>query len=97
MLAYASREARRRDLRPATHTTTRCTRGELWRKGSYERQHPEGDRKSASDCDGDALLYRVKPRGPACHTARGAAFLPCSPAIEDENSPGSRTHSFQAR
>jgi phosphoribosyl-ATP pyrophosphohydrolase/phosphoribosyl-AMP cyclohydrolase len=26
------------------------------------------------DCDGDALLYRVEPRGPACHTGEESCF-----------------------
>jgi phosphoribosyl-ATP pyrophosphohydrolase/phosphoribosyl-AMP cyclohydrolase len=27
------------------------------------------------DCDGDALLYRVEPRGPACHTGEESCFF----------------------
>jgi phosphoribosyl-ATP pyrophosphohydrolase/phosphoribosyl-AMP cyclohydrolase len=28
------------------------------------------------DCDGDALLYRVRPGGPACHTGAESCFAP---------------------
>jgi phosphoribosyl-ATP pyrophosphohydrolase/phosphoribosyl-AMP cyclohydrolase len=27
------------------------------------------------DCDGDALLYRVEPAGPACHTGENSCFF----------------------
>jgi phosphoribosyl-ATP pyrophosphohydrolase/phosphoribosyl-AMP cyclohydrolase len=27
------------------------------------------------DCDGDALLYRVEPAGPACHTGESSCFF----------------------
>ena len=28
------------------------------------------------DCDGDALLYRVRPAGPVCHTGAESCFAP---------------------
>ena len=28
-----------------------------------------------ADCDGDTLLLRVKPSGPACHTGRPSCFF----------------------
>jgi len=42
------------------------------------------------DCDADALLLRVEPRGPACHTGHQSCFyrrLPGSPEIEDDSQP----------
>ena len=36
------------------------------------------------DCDGDALLVKVEPVGPTCHTGRGpASFLVWTPRRED--------------
>jgi phosphoribosyl-AMP cyclohydrolase / phosphoribosyl-ATP pyrophosphohydrolase len=39
------------------------------------------------DCDGDALLYRVEPRGPACHTGERSCFFTTLGGDEDESSP----------
>ena len=30
----------------------------------------------ASDCDGDTILMRVRPAGPACHTGAETCFGP---------------------
>jgi phosphoribosyl-ATP pyrophosphohydrolase/phosphoribosyl-AMP cyclohydrolase len=48
-------------------------RKELWHKGatSGNIQHVVEVRY---DCDGDALLVRVKPAGPACHTGERTCF-----------------------
>jgi phosphoribosyl-ATP pyrophosphohydrolase/phosphoribosyl-AMP cyclohydrolase len=49
------------------------SRKELWHKGatSGNIQHVVEVRY---DCDGDALLVRVKPAGPACHTGERTCF-----------------------
>jgi len=72
-LAYANREALKRTLATReTHLWSR-SRGELWRKGttSGNVQHVES---VSADCDADALLYRVHPAGPACHTGATTCF-----------------------
>ncbi len=33
-------------------------------------------RRLRDDCDGDALLLRVRPAGPACHTGSFSCFAP---------------------
>ena len=72
-LAYADREALRRTLAESTTWLYSRSRGELWRKGgtSGNVQRVLG---VDYDCDGDALLYRVVPAGPACHTGSASCF-----------------------
>jgi phosphoribosyl-ATP pyrophosphohydrolase/phosphoribosyl-AMP cyclohydrolase len=49
------------------------SRAELWHKGqtSGNAQRVVG---VDYDCDADALLYRVVPAGPACHTGSASCF-----------------------
>jgi phosphoribosyl-ATP pyrophosphohydrolase/phosphoribosyl-AMP cyclohydrolase len=72
-LAWANREALERTMATReTHLFSR-SRGELWRKGetSGNTQHVV---EVIADCDGDAVLYRVVPSGPACHTGADSCF-----------------------
>jgi phosphoribosyl-AMP cyclohydrolase / phosphoribosyl-ATP pyrophosphohydrolase len=73
-LAYANREAVERTLESGEAHYYSRSRGELWRKGatSGNTQRVVGVRV---DCDGDALLYRVLPNGPACHTGERSCFF----------------------
>jgi phosphoribosyl-AMP cyclohydrolase / phosphoribosyl-ATP pyrophosphohydrolase len=67
MLAFANREAiERTQATGRAHFWSR-SRGELWEKGATSGNTLELVDLRA-DCDGDALLYRVLPSGPACHT-----------------------------
>jgi len=73
-LAYMNVEALARTLETGeTHFWSR-SRNELWHKGatSGNTQRVEEVRL---DCDGDALLVRVRPAGPACHTGRVSCFF----------------------
>lgn len=67
MLAWANREAVERTLATGRAHFWSRSRGELWEKGATSGNTLELVDLRA-DCDGDALLYRVIPRGPACHT-----------------------------
>lgn len=49
------------------------SRGELWRKGATSGNvMPVAS--LALDCDADAIVYRVRPAGPACHTGTRSCF-----------------------
>lgn len=49
------------------------SRGRLWRKGETSG-HELRLQDLALDCDGDALLLRVIPVGPTCHTGARSCF-----------------------
>jgi phosphoribosyl-ATP pyrophosphohydrolase/phosphoribosyl-AMP cyclohydrolase len=72
-LAYANRDALARTLAERSTWLFSRSRGELWHKGatSGNTQRVVDVR---FDCDADALLYRVIPAGPACHTGAPTCF-----------------------
>ena len=49
------------------------SRGSLWRKGETSGNGLTIVEMRV-DCDQDALLLRVRPAGPACHTGRRSCF-----------------------
>jgi phosphoribosyl-AMP cyclohydrolase / phosphoribosyl-ATP pyrophosphohydrolase len=73
MLAWANAEALAATERTGEAHFWSRSRDELWHKGATS-----GNRmpivEVALDCDADALLYRVRPTGPACHTGARACF-----------------------
>ncbi|MGQ9683785.1 MAG: phosphoribosyl-AMP cyclohydrolase [Anaerolineae bacterium] len=73
MLAYANAEALAETLQTGLGHFWSRSRNRLWRKGetSGNALHVVEVRV---DCDADALLYRVQPRGPACHTGMRTCF-----------------------
>lgn len=73
MLAWANREALERTVATgAAHYWSR-SRGSLWRKGDTSG-HVQEVVDVRADCDGDAVLYRVRQTGPACHTLASSCF-----------------------
>ncbi|NLE76237.1 MAG: phosphoribosyl-AMP cyclohydrolase [Chloroflexi bacterium] len=73
MLAYMNAESLRLSLETGqTHFWSR-SRGELWHKGATSG-HIQEIQEICVDCDGDALLLRVRQRGVACHTGRRSCF-----------------------
>lgn len=72
-LAYANREALEKTLSSGEAHYYSRSRSELWRKGATSGNTQRVVEVKA-DCDGDALLYRVEPRGPACHTGASSCF-----------------------
>lgn len=73
MLAWANREAVEATLASGRATFWSRSRGELWEKGATSGNTLEVCDISA-DCDGDALLIRCRPTGPACHTGSPTCF-----------------------
>jgi phosphoribosyl-ATP pyrophosphohydrolase/phosphoribosyl-AMP cyclohydrolase len=72
-LAYMNEESLRRTLAEGETWFWSRSRGELWHKGatSGNTQRVVGLRL---DCDADALVVLVEPRGPACHTGARSCF-----------------------
>jgi len=73
-LAYASREAVQKTIETGEAHYHSRSRGELWRKGETSG-NTQRVVEVRLDCDGDALLYRVEPAGPACHTGERSCFF----------------------
>jgi len=75
MLAWMDDEALRltRETREV-HFFSR-SRGRLWRKGETSGNTLDVE-ELREDCDGDAVLVRVRPHGPACHTGALSCFAP---------------------
>jgi phosphoribosyl-ATP pyrophosphohydrolase/phosphoribosyl-AMP cyclohydrolase len=51
------------------------SRKKFWRKGETSGNVLAVE-EIRDDCDGDALLIRVRPAGPACHTGSRSCFAP---------------------
>jgi phosphoribosyl-ATP pyrophosphohydrolase/phosphoribosyl-AMP cyclohydrolase len=73
-LAYANREAVEKTLASGEAHYYSRSRSELWRKGATSG-NTQKVVEVRLDCDGDALLYMVEPRGPACHTGEESCFF----------------------
>jgi phosphoribosyl-ATP pyrophosphohydrolase/phosphoribosyl-AMP cyclohydrolase len=80
MIAHADREAVAKTLETGQMHYRSRSRG-LWRKGETSGNIQQVVSLHA-DCDGDAILARVIPAGPACHTGAGTCFhdapAPCA-------------------
>ena len=93
MLAYANRTSLALTLDTGQMYFWSRTRKELWRKGATS-----GNVLSLVslhvDCDADAVLAKVRPAGPVCHTGARTCFVepgthepePTAPAPEEDDS-----------
>jgi phosphoribosyl-ATP pyrophosphohydrolase/phosphoribosyl-AMP cyclohydrolase len=72
-LAYANREALEKTVATKSTWLYSRSRAELWNKGATSG-NTQRVVAIAIDCDNDALLYRVIPDGPACHTGAPTCF-----------------------
>lgn len=72
-LAYANREALKQTLKTAYSHFYSRSRQRLWKKGESSG-NVQRVCEVWLDCDADAVLYKVIPAGPACHTGRTSCF-----------------------
>jgi phosphoribosyl-AMP cyclohydrolase / phosphoribosyl-ATP pyrophosphohydrolase len=75
MLAWMDEEAERRTRESCEAWFWSRSREEYWRKGATSGNTMAVE-ELRDDCDGDALLMRVRPNGPACHTGSLSCFAP---------------------
>jgi phosphoribosyl-ATP pyrophosphohydrolase/phosphoribosyl-AMP cyclohydrolase len=75
MLAWMDAEAERLTRETGEAHFFSRSRGRLWRKGETSGNTLAVE-EVRDDCDGDALLLRVRPSGPACHTGSVSCFAP---------------------
>ena len=68
-----------------THFWSRSRR-EIWHKGRTSG-HTQSVTDLRLDCDGDAILVRVHPHGPACHTGAETCFFTSLYRADDESGP----------
>ena len=73
MLAWMNQEAFARTRERGEAWFWSRSRHTLWRKGETSG-HTMRVVDLRVDCDGDAILLAVIPRGPACHTGRSSCF-----------------------
>jgi phosphoribosyl-ATP pyrophosphohydrolase/phosphoribosyl-AMP cyclohydrolase len=75
MLAWMDEEALRRTRETGEAWFWSRSRGRLWHKGETSG-NPLAVEELRDDCDGDAILLRVRPAGPVCHTGAASCFAP---------------------
>ena len=81
MLAYSNREAVELTLSTGQAHFWSRSRQSLWRKGETSGNFLEVT-EVLEDCDGDALLVRARPAGPACHRGTRTCFEPNPARLE---------------
>jgi len=72
-LAYMNRESLDRTLETGQTWFWSRSRGELWHKGATSG-NTQAVEAVFLDCDQDAVVVRVRPAGPACHTGARDCF-----------------------
>jgi phosphoribosyl-ATP pyrophosphohydrolase/phosphoribosyl-AMP cyclohydrolase len=83
-LAYMNAESLRLSMEEGRTCFWSRSRGELWRKGETSGA-VQRIIDITADCDGDALVVRVRKEGPACHTGAESCFhVPLHTGAEPE-------------
>jgi phosphoribosyl-ATP pyrophosphohydrolase/phosphoribosyl-AMP cyclohydrolase len=75
MLAWMDEEALRLTRETGDAHFYSRSRKQLWRKGETSGNTLAVE-ELRDDCDGDAILLRVRPAGPTCHTGSVSCFAP---------------------
>jgi phosphoribosyl-AMP cyclohydrolase/phosphoribosyl-ATP pyrophosphohydrolase/phosphoribosyl-AMP cyclohydrolase len=73
MMAWMNEKALQRTLETGQAHFWSRSRQKLWHKGATSGNFMEVH-EIWVDCDGDTLLLRVDPAGPACHTGERSCF-----------------------
>ena len=74
MLAYMNAESLAKTFETGETWFWSRSRSELWHKGATSG-NTQRVVSISIDCDGDTLLVKVEPRGPACHTGERSCFF----------------------
>ena len=74
MLAYMNAESLRKTIETGETWFWSRSRQTLWHKGETSG-NTQRVVSISIDCDGDTLLLRVTPNGPACHTGERSCFF----------------------
>ncbi|RLI95685.1 MAG: phosphoribosyl-AMP cyclohydrolase [Candidatus Altiarchaeales archaeon] len=73
MVAFTNEEALNRTLNTGEMHYYSTTKRRIWRKGESSGNVQKVD-EIYIDCDGDAVLFRVRQRGGACHNGYKSCF-----------------------
>lgn len=73
MLAYMNKESIKKMDETGKATFYSRSRQELWLKGETSGNY-QLVKEISLDCDGDSILVKVEPEGPACHTGNQSCF-----------------------
>jgi phosphoribosyl-ATP pyrophosphohydrolase/phosphoribosyl-AMP cyclohydrolase len=74
MMAFMNAESLAKTLETLETWFWSRSRSELWHKGATSG-NTQRVLSVAVDCDGDTLLIKVEPQGPACHTGERTCFF----------------------
>lgn len=74
MLGWMNRESIEQTLQTGEAVFWSRSRQDIWHKGATSG-NVQRVVEIRLDCDGDALLLRVEPAGPACHTGATSCFF----------------------
>jgi len=87
MLGYMNPGSLKRTLEGTQVWFYSRSREDLWHKGEISGNYLNL-REAWVDCDGDTILLKVQPDGPACHTGETSCFFTPMDELPDEYEPG---------